>query len=337
MELREPPLPEKPPERPDAVTRLLLVLILVVVMGTAVLVLLRDPRGGGQDAELDRQVAGKLKAAGLLDESAVLYRRYLDHGDVPDDVRAGIAYTLGASYLDRGEPEKGLRWLYEAETVAETEVPEDLPPKIVHALERLGRYHAAQATLEASSRLAGGAASGDDETVHPAGDPIVAVIDGVELRRSDLDRAMEDLPPELAAGLTGPEGQTRLLEKFVADELLWRKAVKLEYDKDPEVRRRHEALLKQLAISKLVEVEIAAGMEADETDLRNHYQANASRYAFPDEEGGEPKLRTFEEVRQLVEQDYRMTKLESAYREMIESEMATAEVELHPERLADGG
>lgn len=337
MELREPPLPEKAPARPDPVVRGLAVAILVGIAGLAALLLVGRPDSSTNSAEVDRQVAAKLKAAGLLDESAALYRRYLDAGDVPDDVEAGIAYSLGSAFLDRGEPEKALRWLYEAETVAGAAVPEDLASRIVHALERLGRYHAAQAALESGSRMAGDDPDADDGAVHPEGDPIVAVVNGVELRRSDLDQAMDNLPPELAAELTGPEGRARLLEKFVADELLWRKAVKLEYDKDPEVRRRHEALLKQLAVSRLVEIELAAGVEADEADLRNQFEANRARYAFPDEAGGEPKERPFEEVRPLVERDYRMMKLESAYQELIESEMATAEVELHPERLADGG
>ncbi len=98
------------------------------------------------------------------------------------------------------------------------------------------------------------------------------------------------------------------------------------------MRRRHAELLKQLVVAAFVERELLAKIQVDETDLRAWYQANLPRYG-----GDEAEPRPFDEVRQLVERDYRLAKLDEGYQRLIESELSAAGVELFPERLEEGG
>jgi tetratricopeptide (TPR) repeat protein len=330
MELREPPRTTSQPPV-DPLVRPLLLVNLLLLFALGAWLLLRpatDPRSASDEHR--REVASKLKAAGVLDEAAELYEQYLLETDTPSDSRGRIAYSLGTSYLESGRYEKALRWFYEAESLGVGDLSGELGAKIVHALERLGRYHAAQAALGASVSL-------DSEPVqHPEGDPVVAKIDGTEIHRSELDRALQDLPPELARGFASPEARAELLKKYVADELLWRKATKLEYDQQPDVRRQHAALLKQLTVSRFVEREVLSKIEVDEADLSNYFEANRKRYQIPAQEGEPAEPRSFEEARALVERDYRRLKMQTAYQELIDSELATAEVELYPERMTDG-
>ena len=160
---------------------------------------------------------------------------------------------------------------------------------------------------------------------------MVARIGGDEIRRSRVERALDDGPPELRRAWSDAAQRPELLRRFVAEELVWRRALKLELDDDPEVRRRHADLLKQLVVAEFVQRELMAKIEVDETDLRAWYQANAARYG-----GDETEPRPFDEVRQIVERDYRMIKLDEGYQRLIDSELAAAGVELFPERL-DGG
>ena len=74
----------------------------------------------------------------------------------------------------------------------------------------------------------------------------------------------------------------------------------------------------------------------DEADLRNYFEAGRHLYQPPAEEGKPAAERSFEEVRPIVERDYRLLKLQSLYEEAIASELAAEEVELFPENL-DGG
>ncbi len=322
MELRPPPIPSPPPPSRRGLHALLLVnLALLTAIGLAVW--LRPAGRAGDDPARRREVAAKLQAAGALDEAAAEWARYLEISDLGAEERAAIAYSLGNTLLEAGRYERALRWFYEADSLGAGELSDELGQRIVHCLERLGRHHAATAAMGASVTLE--PAAGD-----PA-DPVVAHIGGDEIRRSQVEQALDDGPPELRRAWSDSAQRPELLRRYVAEELVWRRALKLELDDDPEVRRRHADLLKQLVVAEFVERELLAKIDADETDLRTWYQANRSRYG-----GDEAEPRPFDEVRQLVARDYRLAKLDEGYQRLVESELAAAGVELFPERLEDG-
>ncbi len=323
MDLRSPPTTPQAPAR-DSVVRGLLILNLIGLCIVAAFLWSRSGSARVADphaAEHAREVASKLKSAGALDQAAALYEVYLENTAAAADTRASVAYSLASTYLDDGRYEQALRWFYEAEALGVGELSDQLSKKVVHTLERLGRYHSAKAVLDSRVALDPTAAA-----ARPEDDPVVARIGSLEISRSQVLRLLDDLPPEAAAQLQGAQ-RAELLKKYVADELLWRKAVKLEYDRDPQVRRSYEALLKQLAISKFVEREVVSKIEVDPADLQNFFEANRKRY----EKEGE----TLEQMPPEVERDYRMSKVQTAYQEVIDSELATEDVELFPERMTD--
>lgn len=336
VELRRPPLAPPAPAR-DRLARGLLLANLLLVAALGAFLLLRSGGGGGgpapERAEQAREVAAKLKAAGALDEAAALYEEYLAAAHVPAETRARIAYSLGTTYLDRGRYERALRWFYQAESLGAGPLAGELGERIVETLERLGRFHAAQAALDSRVRLDGDGGEAGEPVARPDDDPVVARIGEREIRRSEVEAALDDLPPKLARDLSGPEAREELLRRVVAEELLWRKAVRLGYDDDPDVRRRHEALLRQLAVSKLIERDVVAGIRADEDDLRNFFAAHPERYKDP--ESGEAP--SFEKARPAVDRDYRRAKIEAGYQALIDAELSTADVKLFPERMADDG
>ena len=327
MDLREPPI--RPVDtRIDWISRGLLLTVLVTVLAIgAVLISQERQSSRQQEAEHLRDVASRLQAAGALDEAALQYERYLEAGRPDRETRAGIALSLGNNYLETGRYESALRWFYEAETLGAGEVNEQLASKIVHTLERLGRSFAAQAALSSRAGLEG------TETMRSDDDPVVARIGTETIHRSEVERALDDLPPELAAQTVSEEGRARFLEQYVADELLFRKAIKLEYDKDPEVLRQHEALFKQLVVARFAEREVLSRIEVDEADLRNHFDANKSRFTPPATDGEATAAPPFEEVRAAVDRDYRRMKVQAAYQALIDSEMAAQEVELQAEKM----
>ncbi len=329
MELREPP---RPPASvgPERAVRALLFMILAAVLGVGALLVLRPAPGdrdAGGESERDRRLAAKLQAAGALEEAAVRYERYLERADLEPEARAGIAYSLGSSYLEQGDLQRALRWFYEAELWGAGELEQELGRKIVHTLERLGRFHAAQSALDSRVRL-----DGEAEVVRGPGDPVVARIGAEPIYRSQVERALDELPPELAQRIRTPEDRREYVRQYVAEKLLWRKAQKLEYDRDPEVARRHAAALEQLAVARLIEDEVVGTIEVDEADLRNFFVANKERYRQEDAEA-EPVL---DQVRPLVERDYRLSKLQSGYQALIDEQLAAEEVELFLEAMEEG-
>jgi tetratricopeptide (TPR) repeat protein len=303
---------------------ILLAVNLVMVVAVGLGVWLRPPRPAADEAGRRREVAAKLQAAGALDEAANEWARYLRSADQPAEERARIAYSLGNTLLEAGRYERALRWFYEAESYGAAELADKLSQRIVHCLERLGRHHAAEAAMGA--RVGMVPATGDDRA-----DPVVARIGSDDIRRSRLEQALDNGPPELRRAWSDSAQREQLLRRFIGEELVWRKALKLELDDDPEVRQRHAELLKQLVVAEFVERELLAKIQVDESDLVTWYQANRSRYG-----GEEAEPRPFDEVRPIVERDYRLVKLDESYQRLIETELAAAGVELFPERL-DGG
>ena len=334
LNLRPPPATAEPPVK-DGLARLLLALCLLLLVAIAArLWLAQGPAGG--DSEHLRTVASKLKAAGVLDEASALYATYLTSTSQPAEARAKIAYSLGNGYLEQGRYASALRWFYEAETLGSGDLADEIGQRIVHCLEGLGRTQAAQAALSSRVQLDGAQAEGDDDNAvrHGAGDPVVARLGAREIRRSEVERSLDAMPEAVARQLKAqPE---RLLRQYVADELIWRKAQKLEYDQDPAVLAQLATLHKQLAVSQFAEHEILSQIKTDPADLANFFAANLDRYRAPAKEGkpaADPKLA---EVRERVEQDYRSQKVQSAFQQMVESELAADEVELLPEAMKQG-
>ncbi len=327
MELRPPPLtPPAPPSRRGLYALLIAILILVFAIGLTVW--LRPASRAGDDPARRREVAAKLQAAGALDEAAAEWARYLETADRTAEERAAIAYSLGTTLLEAGRYEAALRWFYEAESLGGGDIGDELSQRIVHCLERLGRHHAAEAAMGA--RVAIDPVAGEPAAGDPI-DPVVARIGSDEIRLSRLQQALDDGPQDLRRAWSEASQRPELLRRYIGEELVWRQGLKLELDDDPEVRRRHADLLRQLVVAEYIEQELMDKIQVDETDLRAWHQANIARYG-----GEEAEPRPFEEVRRLVDRDYRLTKLDESYSRLIETELAAAGVELFPERLGGG-
>ncbi len=313
MDLRPPPQPET--RRPRLWP---LLAVQAAVLGALVpLYALVWPKPGA--VEDQRELAGKLLAAGAGDEAALLYETYLAQSEAP--ARAQIAYSLGNLYLEGGRYERALRWFYQAEAWDHGELKDEVARKIVHSLDRLGRVHAAQAALAQRVGLAASAAS-------DAQDPVVARIGKDEILRSQVLALIDALPPSERAAMEGEGKREELLQRYVAEALIYRKAQKREYDQDPEVRRRFEMLWRQLVVGAFVEREILSQVHLDAKDVESYFAARRDSY-----KGKDGKPQSFAEARPLVERDYRQQKVADAYRALVKEELAAADVALFPEKM----
>ena len=302
------------------------ILNLAALLGLGIFLL----RGGASETSADeierrREVASRLLAAGAVDQAAELYGSYLLVADPDLDTRARVAYSLGAAYLDSGRYEDGLRWLYEAEVVGAGSLDEEVGRKIVRALERMGKTHAAEAALASRTRLQ----EPEPTASHSSDDPVVARIAGQSFYASELDRALEALPTEVRRNFEANDGRQAFLKQFVAQELLFRKARKQEVDRDPEVRQLQESIFKQVVVSRFLESEISSKIQISRTALESYFLAHRDRYQAE----GEDEV-TLEQAAPAVERDLRMQETQEAYERLVADELAAAEVELFPEMWA---
>lgn len=291
------------------------------------------PTSSSDPPEHFREVASKLAAAGVKGEAARYYERYLADASIPAEKRAAVALALAKLLKDEGRLEEALGWLYQVEGWGpNTPHAKEAGPLVVELLEKLGKTQAAQTALDARASLQKPATSSSTSSTTSStassttGVPIAQLGDEV-LTSADLDDALEGLPPALRAQLKAPEQKRRFLEQFVAQELLYRKALKRGIDKEPALRKQVVALEKQLTIARLLDAELE-GVKSTETDLQNLYTAQAEQFKTSD-----GKLLPFEQVRPQVEAAWRMQQLESRSQRMLQEAQAAQEVRLFPEAL----
>ncbi len=283
MDLRQPPSPAQNAGANAGNLPVLVLLVVLLCMTGFLLFQVTGGKsansGGSETGEHLREVAAKLKAAGLDTQAAQLYGEYVRNTAFSKDKRASVAYGLGQQHLEGGRYEEALRWLYEAQALGSQN--SGLAKKIVHSLEALGRVNEAQAALRAGVQMPSGSAQEEnsDGIQRPSSDKLIAQIGEDKIYQSDIRRAIDDLPPSAKQHFSAPEAFEDFARKYVADELIWRKAQKREYTADPEVRRQMAQMLKSVVINRFIEKEVLGASSPQPADLQTFYQANPARYA----------------------------------------------------------
>lgn len=105
---------------------------------------------------------------------------------------------------------------------------------------------------------------------------LIAVVDGREIRESDLHALIHNLGQN-AARFAGEGGRTQLVGELVAQELFYSDALASGLDQDPEfvnaVEEMKKSLLKQFALNKLLrEVTIS------DEEAREYFEANKETF-----------------------------------------------------------
>ena len=226
-----------------------------------------------QGGNIHRELANKLKSVGIKGEAIKEYENYFTTAAMDKRTRSNLAYSLGKLYMEEGSYEKALRWLYRVDMIdPDTPLKSEVGSKIVHCLETLGKFQAAEYALEARSSLE------ENREGELKGSKVVAEIGSRKITLREVDEALDELPPWMKEQFRGKEKRVEFMKKYVADELFYRKAKKLEYDKDGELRNKTSHFMKQLMINKILEEEIKDKITIEEDDLKNYFKANQDRY-----------------------------------------------------------
>ncbi|MFC1592365.1 peptidyl-prolyl cis-trans isomerase [Thermodesulfobacteriota bacterium] len=232
------------------------------------------PGGAGPAAwspEDQRSLAGKLKGAGLTLEAVREYEAYINTAALDKKTLASLSYSIGKMYLDAGKYERALAWLYVEIADPQTKLKAEVGSKIVHCLERTGKFNAAEYALNKRAAR--------EQPQRAEGSVVVAEVSGEKIYREDVNEALDALPEWMRTQFDGDAKKAEFLKKYVADELFRRKAVKLEYDQDPEVRRRLAQVEKELLVNKVLEDELKDTITMAPEDLQNYFEAHKSEYA----------------------------------------------------------
>jgi hypothetical protein len=266
----------------------------------------------------------RLHAAGLAKEAAEHYARYLAAAGLSAGEKARTALTIGELFESAGEFEKALSYYYlvEVHSGQGSELQKKAAGHIVAILEQLKKFGAAKLALRSSTALS-------DEKKRPSGAVVVAKVGDSELYQSDLDEALDLMPEAVRQQFSKPEDRKRLLQKLVADELLYQKGLRLKLNEDSAYKKHVTAMMKQLVVQKVVENEVTSKIAVDEADLKNYFEANKKKYA----DGKTADAALFAKVRPAVLQDYKLSKAQSLYQQLVEETLAQGQVKLFEENV----
>ena len=108
----------------------------------------RTAPGQAWTAENQRELANKLKSAGLARQAVQEYEQYIHTARLEPGQLAGLCYTIGKMCMEAGDYEKALAWLYRVELAdPQTKLKPELGSSIINCLERTGRHSAAEYAL----------------------------------------------------------------------------------------------------------------------------------------------------------------------------------------------
>ncbi len=265
----------------DGRTVLFLLMSIIMFAALALLIIMRSspPKDTGTmtywTPEKQFQYANTLTSKGLKREALSAYEKYLELISALPADRAKVAYQMGSIYMDLGEYEKALSSFYRVDMEnPSTELASEVGPKVVACLERLGMT--SQARYELGSRTTIGKKEASD-TDRGFG-PIIARIDKEEVRMSAIDEALDQLPDWTRKQYESDEGKINFVRQYIANELLYRKAKRMGYEDNSDVRIKLRDLTKQVLIQRIVMEEIGK-IITDPRDVELYYNAYRDKYA----------------------------------------------------------
>jgi len=333
----------------------LLLLLLVLVLG-----LTRKLSSPGaadntivsqRSAEQTKQLALKLAQRNLYARAAKVWQDYLAAADL-GDVEQAKALFQAATFLEKaGNLEEAIEYFYRSESVAKLdELSGQINTHIKDCFEKLGKFSALRYELMDRTSMDNSA---------PAGAKVVAEIGPEKITEADLDAIIENnidnqLSP-MSAFMTGEqlnEQKAKMLEQFqssqaknqflqswLAQEILYRQALKDNLGEDKQVKKLLEDLTRSFLSQEVMSRQLAASIHITETDLQTYYEANKDKYIEPanEEEGTVERQKTFDEVRQQVMSELLDQKRRDVQTEYIKRMMDEYNIIIHTSALAPSG
>jgi hypothetical protein len=131
-----------------------------------------------------------------------------------------------------------------------------------------------------------------------SGEEVLAEIGSWKINRSDLEKMVEaeieaqlssvagNLPPDqqkaqkdrLLAEVLSEDRQQQLLQRFIAEELLYRRAMEERLYDDPAYRELARNLEKKMMIQKYMDSQYAANINISDQEVREFFEANKTDF-----------------------------------------------------------
>ncbi|MBU8922325.1 MAG: hypothetical protein KOO63_10965 [Bacteroidales bacterium] len=245
----------------------------------------------GLSGEALERLALKLERQQLHGAAARAWTDYISATRPSGEESAGIWYRIGKLYQGGGDLERALDAYYRSESIEHLkDLEAELSLRVSECLERLGRFAALRSELESRTAL--------DPDAPTAGEEVLAEIGSWKISRSDLEKMVEaeieaqlssvagGLPPEqrkaqkdrLLAEVLSEDRQQQLLERFIAEEVLYMRAMEERLYDDAAYRELASNLEKKMLIQKYMDGQYAANINISDQEVREYYEAHKADF-----------------------------------------------------------
>ena len=280
---------------------LLILLILALGVGIAniVLTIQKDDAAtattSGLSPDSQRDLALKLEKQGLLTSAIRTWQDFLVQSAAGADEQAKIWYRIGKLYQQDEKFEEALESFYRSESYAKpADISNEINRRTQECLEAAGKFSALR--YELTDRV-------DLSQREGAGQEVVAEIGAEKITEAQLDQMIEQeinrqltqmagiLPAEqmnrqkeqLLKRFAAPEEKLRMLNQFMMEEVLYRRARQVKLIEDPQTRDLLKNLEKKILAQSLVQSEMATKINITPVDLQTYYQAHLKDYLEPEQ------------------------------------------------------
>jgi len=148
-------------------------------------------------------------------------------------------------------------------------------------------------------------------TASYAAEKVVAEVNGKKITEKDVNRVVQNLPPQFAPLKNDPNFRKRVVEKLVEEELLYQEAVKEGIDRDPEVQEEIERAKRAIVIRTMLERKFG---KVSEKEAKEFYEKNKKQLV---DQNGKPI--PYEEIRPAIIESLKQKKIEQAVKDFVES------------------
>gem|GEM_PF-298614 len=115
------------------------------------------------------------------------------------------------------------------------------------------------------------------EAVDP--DLALAVIDGEELTRADLDRKLAAFPGYMQEQFKSPQGRKRLLEGSIEEEIFYREALATGLHKQEDYKKEIDRIERNVLIKAYFDKAMAERSEPTDEEVREYYEAHPDEFS----------------------------------------------------------
>lgn len=293
----------------------------VVVSGLLLMLVVASCQSSGDSAELverHKKLAGELRDTKLYQAAIEEYQKILAHENIDLRTRANINYLIGKIYYENlADYRQAAAYYIRARTLdPEGSFIDEASKNLIAALEKSGQV------LDARREL--GAITDIDQPERVEGDVMVAKIGDDPVWLSQLEAEIQTLPIDVQRQLSAPGDKADFLQQYIGMELMYRAAVRENYDEDPEILKQQQQYHRQLLINKYVLDKVMPEVRIDTMDVRNFYEAR---------KGSEYNGAPYDSVKAQVFIDYQNQKAQQAFSEYIEQLADKERVQVFDENI----